>query len=196
MQEPRPGSRNFAWRITTVLGLSKATRSGTPLAISKLANRLRIKGSTRRGRLRARSLRWHLRISRHQRAKASPDRLRLRGSANPRRRGCVLRTANARRTVRTEIWNCAAIARAATFPSSNAWTACRSSILSIILSSPPVVGNARPTRKLSNEVGRPSGVTEFRENRFQNLENSHQSIKTPAKSWIQGGPRPRLTPCS
>ncbi len=51
-----------------------------------------------RGRLRARSLRWHLRISRHQRAKASPDRLRLRGSANPRRRGCVLRTANARLT--------------------------------------------------------------------------------------------------
>ncbi len=36
-------------------------------------------------------------------------------------------------------------------------------------------------------------MTEFRENRFQNLENSHQSIKTPAKSWIQGGPRPRLT---
>jgi len=99
MQEPRPGSRNFAWRITTVLGLSKATRSGTPPAISKLANRLRIKGSTRSVGASARDLSgWHLRISRHQRAKASPDRLRDAGSANPRRRGCVLRTANARLT--------------------------------------------------------------------------------------------------
>src|SRR5690606_25038323 len=76
-----------------------------------------------------------------------------------------------RSTVRCETRNCAAISLVECPASRRARTACRSSILSILLW-PPLHENVggRPKRRLQM----PQDATEFREDRRQSLENPHR----------------------
>src|SRR5690606_6962761 len=75
-------------------------------------------------------------------------------------------------TVRCETRNCAAISLVECPASRRARTACRSSILSILLW-PPLHENVggRPKRRLQM----PQDATEFREDRRQSLENPHRA---------------------
>jgi hypothetical protein len=90
--------------------------------------------------------RWTLRVLEHERART---RARIasvtRGRPISRRGGgtslFVIATS---RSVPKETPSCVAMARAVTFARTEAWTACRSNIPSILLS-PPVIGISHPT---------------------------------------------------